>query len=75
MCWRAIVALILVPAGLALLLVPSRSLLNVGPHPSVLFADTMTMDSDAKMIALRAEARSAMNALQATRSQNSTRIE
>jgi hypothetical protein len=72
---RAIVALILVPAGLALLLMSPRPLLNIGQNPSLTFADARLMDLDAKMTALRAEAESAMNALQATHSQRKARLE
>lgn len=74
MFWRAILP-ILVPAGLALLLMSRGPLLNIGQNPSLTFADAGPMDSDAKMIALRAEAKSAMNALQATHSQRQARVE
>ena len=65
---RAIFALILVLAGTALLLV-SR-----GPLP-LTFSGARPIESDAKMITLRAEAKSAMNALLATRLQRKAKVE
>jgi hypothetical protein len=62
---RTIVALILVPAGLALMSMSLGRFFNVGRDPSLAFADTSSMDSDVKMIAIGAEAKSAMKALQA----------
>jgi hypothetical protein len=68
MFWQAVVARILVPAGLALLLMSRGPLLNIGQNPSLTFADAKLMESDAKMIALYTEAKSAMNALRAAHS-------
>jgi hypothetical protein len=68
MFWQAVVARILVPVGLALLLMSRGPLLNIGQNPSLTFADAKLMESDAKMIALYTEAKSAMNALQAAHS-------
>lgn len=75
MFWRAILALILVPAALALLLMSRGPLLNIGQPPALTFADAGPMHSDAKIMALRAEAKSAMNALQATHSQSKAKVE
>jgi hypothetical protein len=72
---RAIVALIFVLAGLALLLMSRGPLLNIGQNSALKFADAGPIDSDAKMITLRAEAKSAMNALQTRRLQRKARVE
>lgn len=75
MCRRAIFALIFVLAGTALLLMSRGPLLNIGQNSALRFADAGPIGSDAKMITLRAEATSAMNALQATRLQRKARVE
>jgi hypothetical protein len=72
---RTIVALIVVPAGLALLLMSIGPFLNTGQNSALMFAAAKPIDSDAKMITLRAEAKAAMNALQETRSQRIARVE
>ena len=72
---RAIFALILVLAGTALLLVSRGPLLNIGQNPPLTFSGARPIESDAKMITLRAEAKSAMNALLATRLQRKARVE
>jgi hypothetical protein len=75
MCRRAIFALIFGLAGLALLLMSRGPLLNIGQNSSLRFADAGPIDSDTEMITLRAEAKSAMDALQATHSQKRARVE
>jgi hypothetical protein len=72
---RAIFALIFVLAGLALLLISRGPLLNIGQNSALRFADAGLIDPDAKMITLRAKAKSAMNALQATHSQSKAGVE
>jgi hypothetical protein len=72
---RAIFALIFVLAGLALLLMSRGPLLNIGQNSALRFADAGPIDPDAKMITLRAKAKSAMNALQATHSQSKAGVE
>ena len=74
-CRRAIFALILVLAGTALLLVSRGPLLNIGQNPPLTFSGARPIESDAKMITLRAEAKSAMNALLATRLQRKAKVE
>jgi hypothetical protein len=75
MCRRAIFALIFVLAGTALLLMARGPLLNIGQSSALRFADAGPIGSDAKMITLRAEAKSAMNALRATHSQSKAGVE
>ena len=76
MCRRAIFALILVLVGPALLLLVSREpLLNIGQNFALTFPGARPIDSDANMITLRAEAKSAMNALQTRRLQRKARVE
>ena len=71
MFWRAIVAVLILPI-LAFLVSPG-SLLRT--EPKFVLGETMSKDFDAQMIAVRAEANSAMNALQVAQSQREIRAE
>jgi hypothetical protein len=65
MFWRAIVAVLILPI-LAFLVSPG-SLLKT--QPKFVVGETTSSDFDAQMIAIRAEANSAMNALQVAQSE------
>ncbi|HEY1475531.1 MAG TPA: hypothetical protein VGF53_15755 [Pseudolabrys sp.] len=65
MFWRAFVAVLILPI-LAFLVSPGSLLRS---EPKFVLGETMPKDFDAQMIAVRAAANSAMNALQMAQSQ------